>query len=136
MKRHISQEGHTTPNPAVEGPRFPCELCAKIFDEKNKLDHHILYHEKKSHPCIECSMTFIKKTELKRHILQEGHTAPNPALQLPTMSCDLCGKQFLGIHKLNRHMSSHERNSEPCTECDMQFLTKFELLKHKTITHE
>ena len=49
-----------------------CEICHKIFNEKNRLTHHIdLVHGdgvKKKHKCNICNMLFYHKGGVAKHI--------------------------------------------------------------------
>ncbi|XP_055845484.1 transcription factor Ouib-like isoform X2 [Episyrphus balteatus] len=47
-----------------------CHICQKSFIGKNKLDHHLLYHEKNQFKCLvkDCKRTFLIKYKLTDHL--------------------------------------------------------------------
>ena len=45
-----------------------CDICAKRFDAKYKLDDHVKNaHDEGEYPCDDCSKTFIGKRKLLNH---------------------------------------------------------------------
>jgi hypothetical protein len=62
--------GHESTGQMDSSPRlFPCDKCARVFDQVHKLNHHKRYHDR-PHECpyTGCIMRFGTKTHLDRHI--------------------------------------------------------------------
>ncbi|XP_058826819.1 uncharacterized protein LOC131686843 [Topomyia yanbarensis] len=108
-------------------PLNQCLICLEIFTDTLNLTRHRRLHdaERKSYKCDQCDRTFIEKRNLTIH--QRYHSNED----IPT--CDICGKRFLHITRLQKHMPIHnEPDNTPgkCILCDKEFLRQSELKRH------
>ena len=62
-----------------------CDICAKRFDAKYKLDDHVKNaHDEGEYPCDDCSKTFIGKRKLLNH--KDSHKI---------VECTKCNQWFI-----------------------------------------
>ena len=127
-------------------PEKPCEcnICGKIYSNKDNLRAHILQNHAKKFDCDSCEESFKTEQELKLHD-EEDHTNH--------YDCEQCDHQSSSIALLKRHCelkhltrsktythSDTDPNIEyNCDQCSHQDTTKRSLdnhikLKHKTLS--
>ncbi|XP_008555896.1 PR domain zinc finger protein 15-like [Microplitis demolitor] len=84
---------HTTQN--KNNVRYQCSYCPKNFAVEKYLKRHIAQHVEFNR-CKRCRHKFTTKSELDSHKC----AAPKPV-------CGQCGKKFLNVVYLNRHIKRH-----------------------------
>lgn len=108
---------------------FECEICGKSFAFKQGLERHEVVHsEYQPYQCEHCDQGFSTQGKLARHLTAHAGERPYP--------CRLCDKSYLLSHHLTRHMRSHKENnqtSHKCSECDLTFSKRVELIMHSAI---
>ncbi|CAK9303358.1 unnamed protein product [Gordionus sp. m RMFG-2023] len=78
--------------------------------------------------CPKCNLYFGSKTQLDKHL----------ALHSPvSQTCEVCGKVFANIYRLQRHMISHNESAIlrkfQCNQCEKAFKFKHHLKEHLRI---
>lgn len=81
----------------------------------------------KNYECDTCSHAFITQSDLKQHLLT--HIGDKPHV------CCICGTRLSRASNLKRHMkySHNEGKTFTCSECQLKFVRKGDLLKHEKI---
>src|SRR5205085_2203237 len=108
---------------------FPCELCSKLFDSKQKFDRHKKGVHGPIKSCGVCNKSFTNAGNLKQHV--------SSVLDKVSFACDQCGKRFtqrgyMIDHKKRFH---EEERPFPCLSCDKRFARKQHLDSHVGNVH-
>lgn len=105
--------------------KFKCNLCGKGFNEKPKLDKHLLSKEY-GFSCNICCKSFKFSCRLESHKLSHLLSATNSN----NFKCDLCGQCFADEYQFNQHKLIKEYNFN-CDLCCKSFQFNYRLQKHK-----
>ncbi|PSN37136.1 hypothetical protein C0J52_20172 [Blattella germanica] len=106
---------------------WTCNLCNKLFSEKNKLNEHMETHTRnRPFVCSLCNKSFFRKGDLLSHV--RTHTGDRP------FSCDLCNKSFTQSSTLVAHTRIHT-GARPffCDICNQSFSRNSILNAHKRL---
>ncbi|KAG8547328.1 hypothetical protein GDO81_028537 [Engystomops pustulosus] len=131
MENSAPLERHTGSNIHAETEEqklktFTCLKCKKHFPTKPLFTLHQKTHiREKLLLCSKCGKSFSKVTHYIRH--QSVHAGMKP------YTCPECGKSFSDRSYLSRHQRMHTdllSKTLKCTECDIPFLTQYELVAH------
>merc|ERR1712129_138358 len=89
---------------ALQHPKkqFHCETCGQAFNNKKKLELHVLLHKPPTMPCHVCAKFFHNEVYLKKHVRSQ-HTAASDS----PFPCEQCGKHFTTANNLAQHMNVH-----------------------------
>ena len=121
------------------GDKFPhkCSKCMKQFQFPSALKRHERIHN--GYPCPVCSLTLENWTKLVRHKTL-AHSEEKAAKVTPTVSCEVCQKEFRSKAKLNQHSTIHQENRTtfhcPIEMCSRWFYFKRNLSQHLKSFHE
>lgn len=116
---------------------FKCDLCPNSY----KRPYALKVHKKKKHDigtiivaprvkkfaCDQCGAKFYANTLLQAHVRK--HTGEKPH------ECTICGKGFVYINYLKKHMLCHGEKRFKCKHCGMGFTRNRYLLKHMERDH-
>ncbi|KAI8124146.1 Zinc finger protein 208 [Lucilia cuprina] len=110
---------------------FECEICQKIFKQKQNFERHKLIHAtgNKDFKCEECGKTYVLEVQLKAHV---------KLVHNDIRVCDQCGKTLHGIGALKKHLKEHagiEKPKFPCDECGTILASSTNLKQHKAAYH-
>lgn len=111
---------------------FSCEVCAKLFDSKAKLEKHCRTHnEEPTFECRMCDKKFRTQSTLTCHEKVHGENGVDNIF-----SCVTCGKVFKSDDKLQVHMRLHTGEKPyQCKICMKCFNHQSNLIVHSRI-HE
>ena len=96
--------------------KFPCSLCSRSFEKRDRLRIHILHvHEKyRPHQCIECGKSFSQSSSLNKHA--RVHSGERP------YKCPHCVKSFTASSILRTHIRQHSGEKPfKCKYCRRAF---------------
>lgn len=97
--------------------KFTCPLCSKHFVSDYFLKRHVLKHVPKKIKCNLCD------NEYKSKFFLYEHAKMCHILKLDEFfSCQICGRSFVELKKLNRHIKSHV--STECQLCNKTFVSQ------------
>jgi len=115
---------HSDENP------YLCQYCDRRYGKREQFLDHINMHVgrgKKTYGCVHCGKQFRWPFRLRDHLL-ESHSDVRPHC------CDICGKMFVSISRLNAHKKTHADKSFLCEFCNRKFV-RSQVLRSHLMTH-
>ena len=109
-----------------------CRECDATFDNKQKLQHHIIKCHTKAYPlvCDICGKGFMRKMRFDKHV---KNCVPKEILEKICRDCD---KTFEKSTNFRRHMASHSKAKDfKCVDCEKAYADKRNLVTHVQLMH-
>ncbi|GAB1603848.1 hypothetical protein Ahia01_000666100 [Argonauta hians] len=127
----------------LDGEVARCEICHKTFRSEKYLSRHQIIHGEPQYKCEVCSKMFFRKDYLNDHScrLPDGTLVRvvrrhNQVYIHDNLICHLCGKSFVTVSNLNKHLKCHGEKTCECDVCGKRFHYITYLKEHKASVHE
>nr|XP_018902663.1 PREDICTED: zinc finger protein 260-like [Bemisia tabaci] len=124
---------------AEAGTWLGCDICGKIFQNKESFQKHYEQHWCR---CSNCGLVFADNESLVLHC-EQAHPNETKEAEAPNSSkkkggkgepkpCPHCGKRYRSNFKLQEHMRKHTGEKPyQCTMCEKTFRSKIGLAQHE-----
>ncbi|XP_064652574.1 PR domain zinc finger protein 15-like [Lineus longissimus] len=124
-----------------------CPTCGKVFRDVRYLDRHKLLHTRPKYECEHCHKMFHRKDYYGYHMckrpdgtvvrVKHSHAAQNkfPEEDPQPHLCPTCGKSYVSVGNLNKHMKRHGEKQFQCPTCARRFHLKATLKTHMQFVH-
>lgn len=105
-----------------------CQYCLKQFPNETKLRLHLQEaHVPISSECLQCGLKLVNERGAKLHYLSVH-------MRFVEAICDICGKTYHSMNKLNKHRIIHfEERNIACEMCPAKFKRKDNLKIHMRV---
>lgn len=113
-KRHLNL--HDPNNPNV------CDVCGKLYADKNTLASHMISHQEKTLKCEVCGKLIDTVKNLENHM--RFHTGERPYI------CSYCNEGFITSSNLRAHERMHSNITYTCNECNKVYKSERTFKKH------
>lgn len=110
--------------------KFPCSLCDRSFEKRDRLRIHVLHvHQKyRPHQCTVCNKRFSQSSSLNKHM--RVHSGDRP------YQCPYCNKAFTASSILRTHIRQHSGEKPfKCKHCGKAFASHAAHDSHVRRTH-
>ena len=136
-KRHYKLKAHVLRahkgTDFYDGRDYKCSICDRASTSENGLQIHIktVHGGNKPHKCLICPMSFSTKYRVEIHT-KTIHETDN------AFKCTLCKSSYKAEMNLKRHITTvHEgKNQFACFNCDDSFVLRKELDAHMEFAHD
>ncbi len=129
-----------------DGEPVICEICKKKFRHPKYLQRHMVIHGEAKYKCNMCNKKFVRIDYYNDHtcISETGERVrvrrnankdeflPKEKLQY---ICPTCGRSYVSLSNLNKHMITHDDKKESCDICHKMFHLKVALREHMKSVH-
>nr|CEP16106.1 PRDM4 [Platynereis dumerilii] len=128
-KNFSALQSHITSEHSLTATKHQCQICAKSFPGKTKLNTHILCHlGVKPFICKICGKQFSDQSNLRLH--KNIHTGEKK------FQCQICSKAFRQKAHLTTHYLIHSgEKKQQCQFCEKLFARASDLRSHEKAMH-
>ncbi|KAL5013449.1 hypothetical protein ScPMuIL_007719 [Solemya velum] len=128
----------------TENMNLTCDVCCKGgFRNERYLHRHMITHGPAEYECEYCHKSFFRRDYLNDHSckLPDGTVVrlirKNDTVTLQErLICHTCGKSFVSVSNLNKHMRIHGEKECTCPICNKSFHYEGYLREHVASVHE
>ena len=116
--------------PKVARNGLHCNECKRTFRSQQGLATHISFCKDPGHTrsCNQCDYTAGRRGYLRQHI-ESLHSGP-------LITCDSCDFTSHSRKRLQLHQSAHQRGTNICDVCRVNYGSKKDLKRHKSTQHQ
>ena len=116
--------------PKVARNGLHCNECKRTFKSQQGLATHISFCKDPGHTrsCNQCDYTAGRRGYLRQHI-ESLHSGP-------LITCDSCDFTSHSRKRLQLHQSAHQRGTNICDVCRVNYGSKKDLKRHKSTQHQ